>query len=163
MYLCMYTHMYRHGITCMCHDREVPLYSGIMINISWSLLLLVTGKTSCRVHSLDHSNYMRGCLWDAFSFSVLCHPSGLNVTTALTTPQRQLVKAGMAEPNPDHLINLSNNLGLPLVSVEPISIDDPHIRWFRWVCMYYVYTVHVYVLITDFFLLVLPVLYVVVV
>ena len=54
---------------------------------------------------------------------------GVNVTTALTTPQRQLMRAGMAEPNPDHLVNLSNNLGLPLVSVEPcITIDDPRIR-----------------------------------
>ena len=34
----------------------------------------------------------------------------------------------MAEPNPDHLVNLSNNLGLPLISVDRISIDDAGLR-----------------------------------
>ena len=53
---------------------------------------------------------------------------GLGLTTALVSPKQQLVKAGMATPNPSHLISLSNYLGLPLVSAQPIRVDDSCIR-----------------------------------
>ena len=65
-----------------------------------------------------------GKIFDVFSYFF----AGLNISTALTSPQQQLIRAGMAEPNPDHLVNLTNHLGLPLITVDRITIDDARLK-----------------------------------
>ena len=54
-----------------------------------------------------------------------------NIVAALTSPQQQLKDAKMGESNPQHLVNLANCLGLPLVRAENIvTIDDPCVRYY---------------------------------
>ena len=49
---------------------------------------------------------------------------------ALTSPQQQLKDTKMGENNPQHLVNLANCLGLPLVRAENVvTIDDPCVRF----------------------------------
>jgi superfamily II DNA/RNA helicase len=54
------------------------------------------------------------------------HHKVSNIVAALTSPQQQMKDTKMGENNPQHLVNLANCLGLPLVRAENIvTIDDP--------------------------------------
>jgi hypothetical protein len=101
----------------LCHLKSPDLdWSPEAINVASALLEGHT-LTGCVALSVD------GTIWlDPVEERI--HLDMLGATTALERPHQSLIKADVAIPNDDHLINLRSSLGIHSPMPELVTLDD---------------------------------------